>query len=217
MSNCISLKGVKDGVEILLDETTPFIQIVEEIKAKLVEGKDFFGSAALLLYVKGRVLPEENQEKLAQTIHEILPSRTNIIFDKPEPIRPTAPAAEYITTPSATFVKGTVRSGQVIEADGDLIIAGDVNPGANVIAGEDLVVMGNLRGIVHAGVNGNRNAVVIALKVAPSQLRIADMITRAPDQEEKRRLFRIENSYKPEIAYIKDDTIYIDDYSPRKM
>lgn len=217
MNNCITLKGIKDGVEILLDETTPFVQVLEEASTKLAEGKDFFGSAALHLFVKGRILPEENQEKLAQIIHEILPSRTNITFEQPQPARPVVPKAEYVTKPSATFIKGTVRSGQIVEAEGDLIIAGDVNPGANVIAGEDIVVMGSLRGIVHAGVNGNRDAVVIALKVAPSQLRIADMITRAPDKEEKRRSFKAEITYKPEIAYIKDDTIFIDDYSPRKI
>jgi len=211
MKSCFSLKGVKNGVEVILDDTASMTQILEETKEKLSESQNFFGSLALHLFVKGKKLDENEQEELAKVIHTILPSRTNVTFgdeDKaPIPVR----KIDYEAKASAMFFKGTVRSGQVLESPGDLIIAGDVNPGANVIAGENIVVMGNLRGIVHAGIYGNRNAVVIALKISPSQLRIADMITRAPDKEEKRK------NVKPEIAYIKEDTIYIDDYSPRNM
>jgi septum site-determining protein MinC len=205
------LKGIKNGVEIILDDAASMTQILEEGKEKLSESQDFFGSSALHLFVSGKILAEDEQEELAKMIHTILPSRTNVTFYKEETTPIQVKAINYETKASAMFVKGTVRSGQVIEAPGDLIIAGDVNPGANVIAGENIVVMGNLRGIVHAGVNGNRGAVVIALKISPSQLRIADMITRAPDKEEKRK------NVKPEIAYIKDDTIFIDDYMPRNM
>ena len=42
-----------------------------------------------------------------------------------------------------------------------------------------------------------------ALQLSPTQIRIADIITRAPDDAVE--------AIVPEYAYIKDDRIYIDD------
>ncbi len=70
--------------------------------------------------------------------------------------------------------------------------------------------MGSLRGVVHAGSNGNREALVVALNLQPTQLRIADVITRSPDEKE------IMSQFIPELAYIKEDTVYIERYLPAR-
>lgn len=44
-----------------------------------------------------------------------------------------------------------VRSGQVLETEGDLLLIGDVNPGGMVKAGGNIFILGSLRGIAHAG------------------------------------------------------------------
>jgi septum site-determining protein MinC len=54
-----------------------------------------------------------------------------------------------------------------------------------IIAGGDVVVWGKLRGTVHAGAHGDEEAVVCALYLAPTQLRIAGHITISP--EDRRR------------------------------
>jgi septum site-determining protein MinC len=79
------------------------------------------------------------------------------------------------------FLRRTLRSGQSIQHDGDVCIIGDVNPGAEVLAGGDVVVWGSLRGLVHAGAGGNTEAVICALQLAPTQLRIADTRSRGPE------------------------------------
>jgi septum site-determining protein MinC len=66
---------------------------------------------------------------------------------------------------SLKVVNKTLRSGQRIEHDGDVLIIGDVNPDAYVIASGNIIVMGTLRGIAHAGARGDETAVVMALKV----------------------------------------------------
>jgi len=81
-----------------------------------------------------------------------------------------------------------------------------VNPGGVVEAAGNVIVMGSLRGIVHAGADGNRDAVVVALNLQPMQLRIADLITRAPDEKEVR------NTYVPEMAVARDGMVYIERY-----
>lgn len=105
---------------------------------------------------------------------------------------------------SLKIINKTLRNGQRIEYDGDVMIFGDVNPGAYVIASGNIIVMGVLRGVVHAGARGDETTVVIALKLLPQQLRIGNYITRAPDDAEE------ETPENSEKAYIKDNQILIE-------
>ncbi|MCD5406892.1 MAG: septum site-determining protein MinC [Desulfotomaculum sp.] len=107
------------------------------------------------------------------------------------------------------LVQRTLRSGQSVSYDGNVVIMGDVNPGAEVIAAGDVIVIGSLRGVVHAGAGGDINAVVVAFKLVPTQLRIVDHITRAPDGAANT------NSLKPEIASLKNGVVTIEVFQPR--
>ncbi|NLX87940.1 MAG: septum site-determining protein MinC [Syntrophomonadaceae bacterium] len=96
-----------------------------------------------------------------------------------------------------------IRSGQKLACRGNIVILGDVNPGAEVVAGGNIIVMGCLRGMAHAGALGDQNAVISAYRLRPTQLRIADHITRPPDNE----VFTARN---PELARIRDDRVVIE-------
>jgi septum site-determining protein MinC len=84
------------------------------------------------------------------------------------------------------FLRETLRSGRSIFHEGAVTILGDVNPGAEVIAGGSVIVWGRLRGLVHAGAMvhpggmGDKTAVICALDLNPTQLRIADQIAVSP-------------------------------------
>jgi septum site-determining protein MinC len=82
---------------------------------------------------------------------------------------------------------------------GHIVIIGDVNPGAEVVAGGDIVVWGRLRGLVHAGALEDENAVICALELAPTQLRIASHIARSPEERPVKPV--------PEKASIRDGQI----------
>ncbi len=84
--------------------------------------------------------------------------------------------------PTVFFHQGTLRSGERLETDEDLLIVGDINPGAMVSAGGDVMIWGRLLGIAHAGKNGDINAKICALQLRPVQLRIADKIARVPKE-----------------------------------
>jgi septum site-determining protein MinC len=81
-----------------------------------------------------------------------------------------------------TMHRGTVRSGDHIEAAGSLLVLGDVNPGARVSAVGHVLVWGRLRGVAHAGCRGDQGARIVALGLQPLQLRIADAIARGPQE-----------------------------------
>ncbi|MBI4674441.1 MAG: septum site-determining protein MinC [Chloroflexi bacterium] len=97
----------------------------------------------------------------------------------------------------------TLRSGQTIRYAGHVVVMGDVNPGAEIVAWGDVLVWGKLRGMVHAGASGNERAVVCALLLTPSQLRIGSHIARAPDQVEP-------IPRGPEIARVREGRIFIE-------
>ncbi len=94
----------------------------------------------------------------------------------------------------ALYLEMTVRSGVEIRHPGSVIILGDVNPGGIVVADGDILVWGRLRGIAHAGAGGNRECLIMALQMEPTQLRIADAVARAPE--------KLPLQFYPEVAYI---------------
>ncbi len=96
-----------------------------------------------------------------------------------------------------------LRSGQKVCSNGNLVILGDINPGAEVVARGNILVMGSLRGIAHAGAGGDINAVVAAYRLNPTQIRIANHITRPPDGE-------VVTSSNPEVARIRDGKVIIE-------
>lgn len=79
------------------------------------------------------------------------------------------------------YIQRTLRSGQSITSEGNIVIIGDVNPGSEIIAKGDITVWGILGGIAHAGSEGNQYARIRALKMNAIQLRIADVFARRPD------------------------------------
>jgi septum site-determining protein MinC len=83
------------------------------------------------------------------------------------------------------ILRETIRSGRSIYHEGHVVVIGDVNPGAEIIAGGDVVVWGKLRGLVHAGALGDRSAVICALELIPTQLRIADQIAISPHDQRR--------------------------------
>src|SRR5450755_2424842 len=105
---------------------------------------------------------------------------------------------------SNVYHKGTVRSGQSFEAEGNLIVVGDVNAGAELIAGGDIIVWGALRGVAHAGARGDDAASVYALRLEATQLRISRCIAAAPPPDKRRA-----HDPLPEIATIRDGRIVI--------
>jgi septum site-determining protein MinC len=76
--------------------------------------------------------------------------------------------------PETLYIEANLRSGQLVRYPGNVFVLGDVNPSAEIIASGDIIIWGSLRGVVHAGANGDRNSKIIAMDFATGQIRIAD-------------------------------------------
>lgn len=106
------------------------------------------------------------------------------------------------------YIQRTLRSGQSIKSEGNIVIIGDVNPGSEVIAQGDITVWGILGGIAHAGSDGNKFAKIRALKMNAIQLRIADVFARRPDSANIPYIQKTD-TFVPEEASIKKKQIVI--------
>ncbi|BDI19082.1 hypothetical protein ANSO36C_48840 [Nostoc cf. commune SO-36] len=111
------------------------------------------------------------------------------------------PAATATPQADALYLEMTVRSGVEIRHPGTVILLGDLNPGGIVIADGDIIIWGRLRGIAHAGAGGNRECLIMALQMEPTQLRIADAVARAPEKPPMQ--------FSPEVAHITPQGIRI--------
>jgi len=120
----------------------------------------------------------------------------------------TAIAADlgHATQPGPRLVIGPVRSGVIVDHQGHVIVIGDVNPGAEVRAEGSIIVLGRLRGVAHAAI-GRDAGCIIALSLAPQQLRIGRVVARAADADRP--------SDGAEIAYATGETIVVERFLGR--
>lgn len=203
----VVFKGTQDGVYIYIKDGS-FNSIKKELDKKLKKSISFFEGGQIIDF-KGRRLSEDEKSELRRIIKdkykikiaEEVKEEDN--FEKEEIFK-------GIGEGMTKFIKTTLRSGQFIHYKGNVVIFGDLNPGSVVEAWGNIIVLGTLRGIAHAGSNGNKEAIVAAFHLQPTQLRIANFIARCPDQE------NVEESKWPEIAKIEGEEVVIDTYLPKK-
>ncbi len=99
------------------------------------------------------------------------------------------------------YLQTTLRSGAEIRHAGTVVLMGDLNPGSAIVADGDILIWGRLRGLAHAGANGNDRCLILALQMEPTQLRIADVVARPPGAPPQ--------PFYPEVAYVTPQGIRI--------
>ncbi len=205
--NGIVFKGYKSGLTLIIPETGSFEGYMNELRNHLDHSKDFFKGAKISLKIGNRQLLDAEHALLFELIKDAGMSLQRMA-DEPE--TPKKDKKKQLIDqgnliPSVTIRK-TVRSGQRIEFDGNILVMGDVNPGAEIIAAGDIVVLGKLRGTAHAGAKGDKLAEVFAFQIKPVQIRIAEVYTRAPEKEKEKEA----RYYAPEVAMIRNEQIIVE-------
>ena len=240
----IIFKATNNGLILIMNEDLEFDTIYNQIDKKLTAAGKFFKGASLAVKYRGRRLSIEEINIICSLMTEKTQAVVNsfeednnieISFsEREESYQRDQNSSDHsiikedcdpnsdcdsnsrrnyfggVEEGITKFYRGTVRSGQLISFDGNIVIMGDVNPGAEVQASGNIVVMGWLRGTVHAGIYGNNKAIIASINLQPVQLRIANIITRPPDEQ------NLKGPAAPEVAFIKDDIIYIERFLPQR-
>jgi septum site-determining protein MinC len=219
MTDTVSIKGTKDGLIISLGPGS-LQQVLEDMESSLSAKASFFIGGRVALRVGDRPLSAEQLSMIGRRLEDLGMTLWTIDSEHPETLASarqmgletglqpkdrsggSAPEQAAREELSGIVVRRTLRSGQALQHAGHVTLIGDLNPGAEIVAGGDIIVFGRLRGIAHAGAMGDEEAIICALELAPSQIRIGSHIARSPDRGRPPSM--------PEIASVQDDRIVVE-------
>ena len=212
--NChsqVRLEQEGNKLLIVLPAQTPtdWSRVWQELKFRLHNGDRFWSAETdVQLVAKEQLLDSRQLQSLAGVLQEanlqlkwVSTSRRQtavVAATAGYSVQQLPPALTSINEPAKRseplYLQSTVRSGVEIRHPGTVVIWGDLNPGGTVIAAGDIFVWGSLRGLAHAGALGDRQCKIMALYMKPTQLRIADVVARAPESPPEK--------VEPEVAYL---------------
>ncbi|SFL44127.1 septum site-determining protein MinC [Halanaerobium salsuginis] len=198
MSSVFSFQAVSDGIVMNFRKGSTFGSIKKAVALHTSEAANFFTGVNLYLNLSGLEFAIEQLEELIELVKGY--NKVNKIYFTARKIKNDKKEESYS---DAVIINRTLRSGQIVKHQANIVIVGDVNPGAEVVAGGDVIVFGKLRGVVHAGAGGSKTAQVAALDLNPTQLRIASLIARSPDDE-------MSSDSQAERAFIKENSIMVE-------
>ena len=214
MKNAVIIKSFQNGLSIFLDSELPFSQLLEEIAMKFSESANFFKDASMVLSFEGRVISDQEERQIVDTISAN--SRLNIvcIMGKDEETDRSFVKAlqqlsfhQEVMENAGQFYKGTLKDGQILETENSIIVLGDVYPGACIISSKDIVVLGGLYGQAYAGGNGEDGHFVVALEMSPEKLQIGDFKYKTSEKQSK---WSSKPKIQPKIAYVMDARVFIE-------
>lgn len=184
MKQCISIQTRKNKVILKIDEEAEQKQIMLDLKKKMVELKKLYKDDTTPIFIIGKKLNKNDMVELKEIINKDI--MVDVNFDSSKALGLHGIKKTFnkeIATSETKFHRGSLRSGMKMEYEGSLVILGDVNAGAEVLAGENVVVLGILRGMAHAGANGNKEAIIAAASIESVQIRIADIVKEIEKEE----------------------------------
>ncbi len=216
MTVSVNIKGIKEGLLVNVGDGD-WVEASQVLLTRLAEGGEFFQGARLVLQLNSRGLGAADLGKLRDSLGDLKINLWTVLSEstltanaakalgletslpKPAAATPEIPATAPVEDGSqAILIQHTLRSGKSVRYPGHVIVVGDVNAGAEVVAGGNIIVWGRVRGTVQAGTEGDTEAVICALDLAPTQLRIGNAIATSP----KRR-----GKPEPEIARVRNGQI----------
>lgn len=213
MKNLIVMKSFQNGISIHMDAEADFMDILTETAEKFQNARAFFKDIKVALSLEGRELTSEEERAMIQTITDNSDVQIICLIGKNEESnKGIIKALKRVETEkeeyNGRFHRGSLQMGQTLETEGSVVIIGNVEKGASVVASKDIVVIGGLFGEAYAGASGDDSHFVVALKYEPQRCKIGDVCYKAA--KEKGGLFANKNKYVPQIAYVKNNEIQVE-------
>ncbi|MGL5415214.1 MAG: septum site-determining protein MinC [Clostridium sp.] len=211
MQDGIVIKGNGKGLIIDVDMNIykDYNEMFIELMERLSKGKKFYKGVSLAVTIDLNMITEKEIIHLQEKLKEEIGISEVILNTKEEEIESKEVNKVFagIYEGKTKFLRKTVRGGQCISYNGNVVIIGDINSGAEVKAAGNIIVLGSIKGTVFAGANGNDKAIIAAFLLQPEILKIANRIAMSPDSEKP--------TY-PEVAKIKDGMITVEPYLENK-
>lgn len=180
MKQSVTLKGTKDGFVLTLDESVAFEtvlsdldQLLEKLHSENKEQKEVQKGISLEVKTGMRLFSEDEKAKITEKIS----SKSQFQLKKiSAEVLTYQQATEWHESNSLQMEIQTIRSGQVLQAPGDILLIGKIHPGGTIRASGSIFILGELLGLAHAGFDGDNEAIVVADFQTDAQIRIAESV-----------------------------------------
>lgn len=196
MLNDIRIKQTTEQIILSINVQASNTKIVEELQEKLPKLKEFYKNSNLPIRVTGKLFTESERKVIKKMI--IAEIDVDVKFDEASDLlglHAIKKTFEVETEISETkYIYNSIRSGTREEYVGSIVICGDVNSGAEIVAGGNISVLGTLRGVAHAGANGNTKAIITANVIESTQIRISNLVKEVTEREERCPIFGIKSN-----------------------
>lgn len=194
MLNNIKISQRAEEIVLNVNIIAEMHEIVEELESKIPKLKDFYQSSRIPIRVTGKLFSENEIETIKRIIQDEID--VEVKFDDVSDLLGLHAIKKTFQTNTeiseTKYIQNSVRSGQREEYSGSLVIIGDVNAGGEVIAGGNVTITGALRGVAHAGANGNMLAIIAANSIDVTQIRIGNLVKEVESKIEKSPICKVE-------------------------
>ena len=211
--NRIQIRGNKEGINAIIDidKFSSFNEVINTLIDVLSAGKGFYNNSIVKLTSNFKNVSEEEIIRLKNELFEKINIKDCIFDDisnKTKIEREDNKTFSGVDEGRTKFIRHTIRGGQSVDYNGNIVIIGDINSGAEVSASGNIIVLGSIKGRVRAGAGGDEKSIIAAFSMQPELIQICDVITISPDDGVKPEY--------PEAAKIKDGSIILEPYLVNK-
>lgn len=207
MKNTVVIKGNKSGMTVILDPEAAYETLLRTIARQVWRELQILGICTDDADFGGASLTPEQEFEIVNVITEHSQIEILCLVDQDiNRIRRCERALKNrlmeLSSNTGQFFRGNLKAGELLETETSLVVIGDVEKGARIISKGNVVILGDLHGSVTAGASGNEKTVIVALDMAPQQLKISEVQAVYP--EKGKRLGK-----GPSIAYVENQGICV--------
>ena len=189
------------------DERFSYDRLAVELIDKMKGNLRFFRESSIKLVVDFDKIDNDILNDIKKFLKDDIQVKDFVLEDKTNYNVENSTYFSGIDEGKTKFIYKTIRSGQKVFFNGNVVVIGDINSGAEVTASGNIIVLGELKGRVHAGFNGNSDTIIAAFRLCPEILQIGDVVSTSPDGDKPKY---------PEVAKLKNGCIEVEPYSINK-
>lgn len=190
----VSIKGTPNELIIHLKEQYSFDEIKDALETTLENAKDFFRDVEVSIKLEGKKLNNLEYSQVVDIIINKAPLKCEKIIAN---FKEQQLDMHNSSIQEVEFFHGTLRSGQCIHSDRNIVILGDINPSAEVTAAGNVVILGGLKGMAWSGYPNREDTFIVAYHMNPLMLKIGQIIGRSSHKEYIRN-----RDNEPKIAWV---------------
>lgn len=192
----VTLKGQGSLLRLLLSVDGPLEIVLSQARKALDKASSMIGDIGIVLETGSRCLDGISIVRILEDL--IWPMSLNVKYWKSEDkesllllrrsgfsLEDDTSSSENICTGEPLVVDRSLRSGQKVVHDGDVLILGSVNDGSEVLASGNICVFGKLQGLAHAGSQGDDRRFIAVDSFMARQVRIGCRVSNEMAQSEQ--------------------------------